>query len=111
MDPLQLLREWTMDGKLNIVKLDASRVDFGDRYSFKRDTLTSYKSEKAKGPFYALDALLTFLRQRTTPFPAYVQKAKEVGVRTVSYLDRKVGSHYLLTGPCTFRPFLQLSWT
>lgn len=79
-----------MDGKLRHINMNGSRVDFGDQYSFERDTLTTYRSEKAKGPFYAVDALLTFVRERSTPFPEYVRKAKEVGVRTVSYLDRKV---------------------
>mmetsp|Transcript_6388 Transcript_6388/g.18404 ORF Transcript_6388/g.18404 Transcript_6388/m.18404 type:complete len:487 (-) Transcript_6388:337-1797(-) len=108
MDPLQLLREWTMEGKLKQIKLDANRVEFGDSYSFKRDMLTSYKSEKAKGPFYALDALLTFLRERSTPFPAYVQRAKEVGVRTVSYLDRKDVDAYL-TGLTSTSEYIEQS--
>ncbi len=90
MDPLNLLRDWTINGKLASVRLGADRVEFADSYSFPRDAPTSYKSQKGKGGFYGLATLLVFLRNRKTPFPAYVKITKEENVPTVSYLDRKV---------------------
>lgn len=90
MDPLNLLREWTIDGKLKSIKLGPDRVEFADSYSFRRDAPTSYKSQKGKGDFYGLATLLVFLRNRKTPFPQYVKITKQENLPTVSYLDRKV---------------------
>ncbi len=92
MDPLNLLREWTKDGKLDRIRLGPERVEFADSYSFRRDAPTSYKSQKGKGNFYGLATLLVFLRNSKTPFPQYVKITKEENVPTVSYLDRKVSS-------------------
>lgn len=93
MDPLNLLREWTKDGKLDRIRLGPERVEFADSYSFRRDAPTSYKSQKGKGAFYGLATLLVFLRNSKTPFPQYVKITKEENVPTVSYLDRKVRLH------------------
>ena len=90
MDPLNLLREWTKEGKLDRIRLGPERVEFADSYSFRRDAPTSYKSQKGKGAFYGLATLLVFLRNSKTPFPQYVKITKEENVPTVSYLDRKV---------------------
>ena len=92
MDPVSLLREWTISGKLDSIRLGPDRVEFADSYSFRRDAATAYKAQKGKGDFYSLATLLVFLRNKSTPFPQYVKITKEENVPTVSYLDRKVGA-------------------
>lgn len=46
------------------MNLSETKVDFGDRYTFPRHAVTSYKSQKGANENYRLDAVLFFLKYR-----------------------------------------------
>uniref|UniRef100_A0A061SGD3 Paf1 complex component isoform 1 n=1 Tax=Tetraselmis sp. GSL018 TaxID=582737 RepID=A0A061SGD3_9CHLO len=95
MDPLQLLRDFTMRGELSSVTLSEKEVDFGDRYSFARSAITGYKSQKGTGQNYTLETVLFFLKNKNMQHTAYMKKARESKVSAVSFIDSQDLSNYL----------------
>jgi len=60
MDPLQLLREYTMREELSQVSQVEDQIDFGDRYTFPAQSVTGYKSKQGRGDHYTLETVLFF---------------------------------------------------
>lgn len=89
MDCLSVLREFAMNGKLDQVSITDTDVVFGDGQSFPRDTKTAYKSNQGKGEYYQLDILVYYMQN--VDAPNYIANARAAGMKTVMFLDRKVG--------------------
>ncbi|KAJ1985703.1 accessory factor associated with RNA polymerase II [Coemansia spiralis] len=98
MDPLELLRQYTMQKKTmefldkegNLTKdlLQAVTVRFGEDASFPRDTPTSYLRSNSESDQYTLSALLHFLDNRDQSFYEYMKTTNSLGLQTVSFGDR-----------------------
>lgn len=95
MDCLSVLRDYAMRGKLEQVSITDTDVLFGDGQRFPRDTKTAYKSNQGKGEYYQLDILVYYMQNVDTP--NYIANARAANMRTVMFLDRKVG----MDGMCT----------
>ncbi|KAJ2763170.1 accessory factor associated with RNA polymerase II [Coemansia sp. BCRC 34490] len=97
-DPLELLRQYTMqqktielldkDGNLTKDLLQAATVRFGEDASFARDTPTRYLRSNSEADQYALSALLHFLDHRNQSFYEYMKTTNSLGLQTVSFGDR-----------------------
>ena len=93
MDPLTVLRQYVMDGQLGNVVTAGDRINFGDKYSFPRNSYTAFR--QAGGDFYQLEALLLFaeviLRDKGN-MGEYVQRARagDNKIQVVNVVDRQV---------------------
>jgi parafibromin len=95
-DPLELLRRYNTEGKLGLVRIKDTRVEFeGGKHAFDRKTKSAYRSNKGRGEPYDLDALYIFLRNINLPRKEYMGIASQYGVRHVSVLDKKDLTQYL----------------
>ncbi|KAJ2869124.1 accessory factor associated with RNA polymerase II [Coemansia erecta] len=97
-DPLELLRQYTMqkksvellgsDGNLTKDLLQATTVRFGEDASFPRDTPTQFLRSNSESDHYMLSALLHFLAHRNQSFYEYMKTTNALGLQTVSFGDR-----------------------
>lgn len=83
------MREFTVNGQLSHVEVNGDRVEFADKYAFKASAKTAYRSNQGKGDLYPLDALLYFLRHKEKPHGSYIKSARDAGLATVVFIDRK----------------------
>eukprot|EP00873_Tetraselmis_striata_P038014 jgi/Tetstr1/458278/TSEL_044764.t1 len=95
MDPLKLLREYTMRGELSQVTQVEDQIDFGDRYTFPASSLTGYKSLKGDGEHYTLQTVLFFLKSPDKVHSHYMRMAREAGHEVVSLIDAADMKAYL----------------
>jgi len=110
MDPLQLLRDYKVRDELSKVVLSESSVDFGDRYTFPRHAVTSYKSQKGQRENYSLDTVLFFLQNLSAGHGTYMQMAREAKINIISMIDREDLLNYL-TGVTDTSQYIDLSST
>lgn len=90
MDPLSVLRDFTVKRQLDQVRYDSDRVKFGDVYSFPKASYTAFKS-KSRGDFYTLDEVLFFIQNFPTAGAGeYVRRCQTQGIAAVRLEDRKV---------------------
>ncbi len=92
MDPLSVLREYAMGGKLDQVAITDTDVVFGDAFTFPRGTKTAYKSNKGQGEYYQLETLVFYMQNVNVPVVNYITNARSSGMKNVQFLDRKVRS-------------------
>ncbi|GMH36728.1 hypothetical protein BSKO_04601 [Bryopsis sp. KO-2023] len=93
MDPLTLLREFCVAGKLDVVMKSGNRIDFGEDYSFDGKMPTAFKS--AHGSFYDLQSVYFFIKNKDLNYLGYCEIALAQKVEKVAYLDKKPLSDYL----------------
>lgn len=90
MDPLSVLREYAMGGKLDQVSITDTDVVFGDAYTFPRGARTAYKSNKGQAEYYQLETLVFYMQNVNVPVANYITNARAAGMKNVLFLDRKV---------------------
>jgi hypothetical protein len=93
MDPLTVLRQYVMDGQLGKVETAGDRINFGDKYSFPRNSYTNFR--QFGGGFYQLEALLLFaevILRDQGKMGEYVQRATagDKKIQVVAVVDRQV---------------------
>lgn len=94
MDPLSLLRDFCVKGKLDKVKKSGGRIEFGDEYSFDEKMPTAFKSQR--GPMYTLQAIYSFIANpERDMYPHYLQWAMTEQVDKVARVDVKEITDYL----------------
>lgn len=90
MDPLALLRQYTISDRIDQIIVVDERIQFGDQYDFPKHIVTAYRSQQGQGEFYDLETLLMFLRNRAVQHSQYLRSTKQNGVQAVTFQDRKV---------------------
>ncbi|KAK9823446.1 hypothetical protein WJX72_002818 [[Myrmecia] bisecta] len=106
MDPLTVLRDFTIRGQLDDVVVRGDRMEFGNSYNFPKAAPTPFKSMQGKGEFYPLDALLLFLQNRHLRTGDYMKAAKDAGLSHVHFTDRRDLEDYL-TGKSDTSAYIQ----
>jgi parafibromin len=93
MDPLTLLRDFTMRGELDkIVRLNTD-FRFGDEYTFPCSLETAYRS--TKGNRYTLETLVHYIKNHHLKHTEYFQNTLALGIPSVTLPDRKPILNYL----------------
>ncbi|KAI5070240.1 hypothetical protein GOP47_0015096 [Adiantum capillus-veneris] len=93
MDPLSILREYTMRSDLESIKQVGDEFLFGDEYRFVCNMDTAYRSKQ--GSLYTLDSLVFFVKNTHTKHTDYMQQARALKLQTVTFIDRKALLDYL----------------
>ncbi|KAL2652820.1 hypothetical protein R1flu_020948 [Riccia fluitans] len=93
MDPLTILREYTVRGELNLVRLVGDEYHFGDDYRFPRNVETAYRSKN--GSLYTLESLVFFVKNTHMKHTEYMQQARQLKLQFVIFTDRKPLQDYL----------------
>ncbi|KAM7259499.1 hypothetical protein ACFE04_015240 [Oxalis oulophora] len=103
MDPLTVLREYTMRGELDKIVTVHNEFRFGNDYIFPCSIQTSFLRNKEKGKYYSLESLIFLLKNLNIPHNLYVQIANEKRIQVVTLPDRKPLLDYL-TGKTAHNP-------
>jgi parafibromin len=87
MDPLSVLRQFAVEGRLDSVRAEGGRVAFGDQYSFPARALTRFKG--AGGQLLALESAVLFAQHFPQGAAAYVKACQAAGTLPVPVADRR----------------------
>ncbi|KAH7415566.1 hypothetical protein KP509_14G052600 [Ceratopteris richardii] len=93
MDPLSVLREYTMRGELESIRQVGDEFHFGDECRFPCNMDTAYRSKQ--GSLYTLDSLVFFVKNTHMKHTDYMQQARALKLQTVTFIDRKALLDYL----------------
>lgn len=104
VDPLQLLREYTMARRP--VVMEGDNLVFGE-IRLPRSTETAFRSLKGQGPHYTLDACWFLLQHEDTKFPEYLVECSKHRFPKVSLVDKKELIAYL-TGRSSSSPHISI---
>lgn len=91
MDPLSLLREFNLKGRLSEVSTHGDRVNFGGQYVFPLTSYTAFKNTQKD--YYTLEAILFLLLNRHLAFTEYIKQASATKGGSVAFTDRKASQH------------------
>ncbi|XP_010938049.1 protein CDC73 homolog [Elaeis guineensis] len=94
MDPLSVLRDYTVQRKLDQIVRVGDEFRFGSEYAFPCSADTAYRSKQ--GSLYTLDTLLFFVRHHNLKHTDYLQSARSLRLPAVTLPDRKPLLDYLL---------------
>ncbi|CAI5967494.1 unnamed protein product [Closterium sp. NIES-65] len=87
MDPLSVLREYTMRNELDRVTIVGDDCCFGNEYRFPRAVETAYR--RRGGDRYNLESLLLFVQCKAVKHTEYMQRARAQTLQIVTFTDRK----------------------
>lgn len=93
MDPLSVLRDYTIRGDMDKVKLVGDVYHFDDDYKFPKSVETAYRSKQ--GGFYTLDALVFFVQNTHIKHTDYMNAARNAKLQFATFTDRKPLQDYL----------------
>ncbi|CAI5998489.1 unnamed protein product [Closterium sp. NIES-64] len=93
MDPLSVLREYTMRNELDRVTIVGDDCCFGNEYRFPRAVETAYR--RRGGDRYNLESLLLFVQCKAVKHTEYMQRARAQTLQIVTFTDRKPLLEYL----------------
>lgn len=88
MDPLSLLKDFNLKGRLSDVSTSGDGVNFGGAYVFPLTAYIAFKN--AAGNYYTLEVILNLLVNRGLSHAEYIRKANDKKVGAVAFTDRKV---------------------
>lgn len=88
-----MLRDYTIRGDLDKVKLVGDVYHFGEDYSFRKNIETAYRSKQ--GGFYTLDALVFFVKNIHMRHTDYMNAARAQKLQFATFTDRKPLLDYL----------------
>eukprot|EP00955_Chlamydomonas_euryale_P104426 365566-Chlamydomonas_euryale.AAC.10 len=88
MDPLSLLRDFNLKGRVAEVSTSGDRVNFGGSYVFPLTAYIAFKN--AAKEFYTLEIILNLLLNRNLSHAEYIRRANEKKVGAVAFTDRRV---------------------
>ncbi|KAJ3674750.1 hypothetical protein LUZ60_005366 [Juncus effusus] len=100
MDPLTLLREYSINNNLHLITQTSTTFHFGSQHTFPLHTSTAFRSKQ--GGHYSLATLLFFLRHHHLKHTDYLQSARLNQVPPITLPDRKPLLEYLtgVTASC-----------
>eukprot|EP00164_Ancoracysta_twista_P008366 GFYU01012075.1.p1 GENE.GFYU01012075.1~~GFYU01012075.1.p1 ORF type:complete len:450 (+),score=103.69 GFYU01012075.1:157-1506(+) len=104
LDPLKLLREFTLRNQPVIFDRKKDDLVFGD-LRFPRKTQTYYRSQRGTGAPYSLDAVWFILNNRTLSIKEYRTECGKTGFPIISWADKKSLIEYL-TGATESCPYI-----
>lgn len=93
MDPLSVLRDFTIRGDLESIRVVGEDFHFGEDYRFPSNIDTAYRSKQ--GSLYTLECLVFFLKNVHLKHTEYMQQARLQKLQTVIFTDRKPLQDYL----------------
>ncbi|XP_019168080.1 PREDICTED: protein CDC73 homolog [Ipomoea nil] len=93
MDPLMLLREYTIRNELDRISRVGEEYRFGNDYSFPGTIETGYRSKQ--GNRYTLETLVHFITNPNLKHTDYIQQARSNRIHPVTLPDRKPLLDYL----------------
>ncbi|CAH9099628.1 unnamed protein product [Cuscuta europaea] len=93
MDPLMLLREYTIRNELDRISRVGDEFRFGNDYSFPGSIETGYRSKQ--GNRYTLETLVHFITNTQVKHTDYIQHARSNRIHPVTLPDRKPLVDYL----------------
>ncbi|KAK0608934.1 hypothetical protein LWI29_038321 [Acer saccharum] len=93
MDPLSVLRDFTIRGELDKVAQVGNEVRFGSDYAFPCSIETAYRSKQ--GNLYTLQTLVFFIKNYSLKHAEYIQSARGNRLPAVTLPDRKPLFEYL----------------
>lgn len=93
MDPLSVLRDFTVRGELDKIVRVGDDFRFGGDYSFPCAAETSYRSKQ--GNLYTVETLVYFVKNHHIKHTEYLQNARTHRIPTVTLPDRKPLLDYL----------------
>ncbi|RAL44272.1 unnamed protein product [Cuscuta campestris] len=93
MDPLMLLREYTIRNELDRISRVGDEFRFGNDYSFPCAIETGYRSKQ--GNRYTLETLVHFITNTQVKHTDYIQHARSNRIHPVTLPDRKPLVDYL----------------
>eukprot|EP00897_Mesotaenium_endlicherianum_P010886 jgi/Mesen1/9826/ME000007S09882 len=93
MDPLSMLREYTIRKELDQVQIVGDECRFGDAYRFPKHLDTAFRSRA--GGLYPLDSLVLFVKNINAKHTEYMQLARSAKLQNVIFTDRKPLQEYL----------------
>jgi len=93
MDPLSVLKEFTIRGDIDKIERVGANYRFGSEYSFPCATETAYRSKS--GSLYTLEALVHYVKNQQLKHGEYMQSTVKNSVPAVTLPDRKPLLDYL----------------
>ncbi|XP_010532562.1 PREDICTED: protein CDC73 homolog [Tarenaya hassleriana] len=93
MDPLSVLRDFTIRGDLDKIERVGDEYRFGTEYSFPSASETAYRSKS--GSLYTLEALVHYVKNQHLKHGEYMQSTFKNAVPAVTLPDRKPLLDYL----------------
>lgn len=88
MDPLALLRDYTINNKKVVLDEDADELIF-DSVRYSRTTETAFRSKRGEGPPYSLGAIWFVLQHADKKYADYMSEARKFKIPLVSLIDKK----------------------
>eukprot|EP01018_Ginkgo_biloba_P022160 Gb_19881 [translate_table: standard] len=93
MDPLSVLRDYTIRGDLDRITRQGGDFRFGDDYRFPCNIETAYRAKQ--GGLYTLESLVFFIKNARLKHTEYLQQARTQKLQIITYTDRKPLIDYL----------------
>ncbi|KAL6004707.1 accessory factor associated with RNA polymerase II [Asimina triloba] len=93
MDPLSVLRDFTIRGELDKIVRVGDDFRFGLDYSFPCSASTGYRTKQ--GTFYTLETLVHYIKNHHLKHVEYLQNARNLKIPPVTFPDRKPLLEYL----------------
>ncbi|CAN0887055.1 Protein CDC73 homolog [Linum grandiflorum] len=93
MDPLSVLREYTMRGDLDKIVRVNTEFRFGSDYSFPCSAETAYRSNK--GSLFTLETLVYYIQNAHLKHTDYFQSCRALGIPAITFVERKPLLDYL----------------
>ncbi|KAM3233544.1 protein CDC73 [Capsicum annuum] len=95
MDPLTLLREYTIRNELHNIIRVGDDYRFGNDYSFPCTIETAYRSKHVQANRYTLETLINFITNHHLKHTEYIQQSRSLRIPAVTLPDRKPLLDYL----------------
>lgn len=95
MDPLTLLREYTIRNELHKIVRIGDDYRFGNDYSFPCTIETAYRSKHVQANRYTLETLINFITNHHLKHTDYIQQCRSLRIPAVTLPDRKPLLDYL----------------
>lgn len=93
MDPLSVLRDFTVRGELDKIVRVNDEFRFGSDYTFPCTIETAYRSKQDH--LYTLETLVHYIRNHHIKHSEYIQNARTQRIPAVTLPDRKILLDYL----------------
>ncbi|CAN4097665.1 unnamed protein product [Withania somnifera] len=95
MDPLTLLREYTIRNELHKIVRIGDDYRFSNDYSFPCTIETAYRSKHVQANRYTLETLINFITNHNLKHTDYIQQSRSLRIPAVTLPDRKPLLDYL----------------
>ncbi|GAX79100.1 hypothetical protein CEUSTIGMA_g6540.t1 [Chlamydomonas eustigma] len=87
MDPLSLLKDFMLSGRLSKIAREGDRINFGGTYVFPQTASTGIKGAQKQD--YTLEVILNLVQNRNLPHSEYLKNAMDKKISAVALTDRR----------------------